>query len=322
MCRTGGRAPPTGNLVPVFGVPLTRWLGRRSPKPAQRANRGRATNLDRDRRRGNPVPEGHTIHRLARDHAAWFAGHRVVVGSAQGRFTAGAALLDGTRLESTEAYGKHLFHHYEGDRTVHIHLGLFGRVLRSAVPAAAPRPTSRYRVTGPSHVIDLVGATACELLIPEEVAGIRARLGPDPLRADADPDRAWATLQRRATPIGRALLDQRVVAGVGNVYRAEVLFVHGIHPERPARTLDRSEWDSIWSTLQGWLRRGVQERRIITVDPAEIGRSRSRITSAEATYVYRVERCRRCASPIRRWDLAGRWAYACETCQPPPAPDS
>jgi endonuclease-8 len=264
------------------------------------------------------VPEGHTIHRLARDHAAWFAGDVVHVSSPQGRFAAGAALLDGTVLTGTDAHGKHLFHRYDGGHTVHIHLGLFGKVFRHATPPPEPRDTVRYRVMNGGTVIDLVGAVACELLNDSEVAAITARLGPDPIRRDADPERAWAALQRRKVAIGRALLDQRVLSGVGNVYRAEVLFVHGVHPELRANALPRETFDAMWGTLVEWLRRGVRQRRIITVDRAEIGRPRGALKRSEATYVYKRETCLRCGSPIRRWDLADRWAYACETCQPPP----
>jgi len=267
------------------------------------------------------VPEGHTIHRLARDHAEWFAGRRVRVSSPQGRFL-GTADLDGRRLVATDAYGKHLLHRYEGGRSVHVHLGLFGKVRHHALGPRgrppAPRDTVRYRVVGAGHAIDLVGPTACELFDPAQVEALVARLGPDPIRDDADPERAWVKLQRRRSGIGRALMDQSVLAGVGNVYRAEVLFVHGLHPDVPADAVDRETWEAMWTTLVSWLRRGVRERRIITVDPAEVGVPRSRMRRADATYVYKQERCRRCGTEVRRYDLAGRWAYACETCQPPP----
>jgi endonuclease VIII len=281
------------------------------------------------------VPEGHTIHRLARDHGEWFSGRRVRVSSPQGRFDAAAAQLDGRRLVATDAYGKHLFHRYDDGRSVHIHLGLFGKVFHHALAERdappVPRDTVRYRVVTAgdgdrdgdgdgdgAHAIDLVGATACELLDEPQVDAIVARLGPDPIRDDADPERAWAALRRRSVSVGRALMDQAVLAGVGNVYRAEVLFVHGLHPDVPSRDVDRATWDAMWSTLVVWLRRGVKERRIITVDPKELGVPRSRIRRSDATYVYHQERCRRCGTAVRRYDLAGRWAYACETCQPPP----
>lgn len=263
------------------------------------------------------MPEGHTIHRLARDHAAWFAHGPVAVSSPQGRFV-GAELVDGRVLEGTDAVGKHLFHRYEGGAFVHVHLGLFGKFWSHPVPPPAPRDTVRMRLVNGQHAVDLTGATACELLGPDEVDAITGRLGPDPLRADADPERAWRALQRRTIGIGRALMDQAVIAGVGNVYRAEVLYVHGIHPETPSRDITREQWQAIWDTLVAWMRYGVRYRRIVTTDPDEIGRPRSRMRRHERVHAYRQDHCRRCGTAIRRWDLAGRWAYACETCQPRP----
>lgn len=263
------------------------------------------------------MPEGHTIHRLARDHARALKGQRLAVSSPQGRF-AGADVVDGCELVGTDAWGKHLFHLYEGERVVHVHLGLYGKFTRHApLPPPSPRDTCRMRIVGEEVAFDLVGPTACRLVTPDERDAIAARLGPDPLRRDADPERAWAALRRRRAPIGQVLLDQKVVSGVGNVFRAEALFVHGIHPERPATAIDRETWNGIWSTLTVMLRRGVTDRRIITVDPAEVGRrARSRLPRALATYVYRQEHCLRCGTPVRRWLLGGRWAYACPRDQP------
>ncbi len=263
------------------------------------------------------MPEGHTIHRLARDHASWFAGRPVAVSSPQGRFP-GADQVDGRLLESTDAYGKHLFHHYEGAAIVHVHLGLFGKFFNRGVPAPPPRDTVRMRLVTDEHCVDLTGATACELLTPDDVDAIVERLGPDPLRPDADPERGWQAIQRRSIGIGRALMDQKVLAGVGNVYRAEVLYVHGIHPEVPCRRITHDQWQAMWDTLVEWMRYGARHNRIVTTDPAEIGRPRSRMSRDDRVHVYRREHCRRCGTEVRRWDLAGRWGYACETCQPRP----
>jgi endonuclease-8 len=242
------------------------------------------------------VPEGHTIHRLALDHAELFAGRPVAVSSPQGRFL-DAAFVDGAVLEATDAWGKHLFHEYEGDRVVHVHLGIYGKFSTFPLPAPTPRETCRMRLVGGPAAVDLVGPNTCELLDHRGKAAVVARLGPDPLRPDADPDRAWAALRRRRSTIGQALMDQSVLAGVGNVYRAEALLAHGIHPSRPAASITRTEFDALWRTLVKLLRKGVRENRI------------------SGRRVYRQEACRRCGGPVRRWDLAGRWAYACEACQ-------
>lgn len=263
------------------------------------------------------MPEGHTIHRLARRHHEWVAGRPVAVSSPQGRFADGAALVDGHVLRSADAWGKHLFHHYDAG-VVHVHLGLFGRFFTHQGPPPEPRDTCRMRVATSPRTVDLVGAIDCELITPAEVEHIHERLGPDPLRDDGDPADAFAALQRRRVGIGRALMDQAVVAGVGNVYRAEVLFVHGLHPEVPANEVDEPTWLSMWGTLREWMRWGVRTGRIVTTDPDEIGRPRGRMRRDQSRYVYKVPACRRCGTEIRRWDLAGRWAYACESCQPPP----
>jgi len=263
------------------------------------------------------VPEGHTIHRMARQHRQWLSGQSVSVTSPQGRL-ASAPELDGRRLVATDAFGKHLFHRYDDHRSVHIHLGLFGKFFVHEGTPPPPRDTVQYRAGAGGRTIDLIGATTCELVTPDEVGAIIGRLGPDPLRRDADPDLAWRALQRRNVGIGRALMDQGVLAGVGNVFRAEVLFVAGMHPETPSREVARPQFDAMWDQLVQWLRWGTRTGRIVTMDPTEVGAAtRGRIRDADRTYVYKQETCRRCRSPIRRWDLAGRWAYACESCQVP-----
>jgi len=269
------------------------------------------------------VPEGHTVHRLARDLAADLAGAPVRASSPQGRFSGGAAAIDRRLLERTDAYGKHLFLEHEADLVVHIHLGLYGTFRRFLLPLPSPVGALRLRIEGEEAGWDLRGATACELLDPSGKAAIMARLGPDPIRRDADPERAWAALQRRRSTIGQALMDQSVLAGVGNVYRAEVLFAHGIHPLAPANQVKRPEWDAMWAWLVQAMRRGVEERRILTVDPREVGKPRSRSGVAgpagadRSCHVYKEAACLRCGTPVHRFDLAGRWAYACERCQAP-----
>ena len=194
---------------------------------------------------------------------------------------------------------------------MHVHLGLYGKFWPFSPPGQPTERQVRLRLEGATAGFDLTGPTVCELLDPDGVASVLNRLGPDPLRKDADPDRAWVKLARRRGPIGVAIMDQTVVAGVGNVFRAESLFVHRIHPERPANTLARPEWDGLWSTLRAMLRKGIRSGRIVTVDPRDPD-----VDDGRTRYVYKQDACARCGTPIRRWDLAGRWAYACERCQP------
>jgi endonuclease-8 len=243
------------------------------------------------------VPEGHTIRHCAIEHARLFTGQHVRVSSPQGRFP-DATLVDGARFVGTDAWGKHLFHEYEGDRFVHVHLGIYGTFTTHELPPPPPKETTRMRVVGDQVAVDLVGPNTCELLDEEGRDRVFARLGPDPLRKDADPDRVWQALRRRRIPIAQALLDQSVIAGVGNVYRAEALWTFHIHPLRPSNEVTRDEFDVLWKELVRLLRKGVREQRIATRN------------------VYRQEACKGCGGPVDRWDLAGRWAYACRACQP------
>src|SRR6059058_3796653 len=147
-----------------------------------------------------PVPEGHTLRRLAARHRALFAGRRVTVTSPQGRFTAGAALLSGRVLRDTAAYGKHLFHRYDLG-TLHVHLGLYGRFTDGTGEPPPPVGEVRLRMTTRKHWLDLRGPAACEVLDPAVVDALIGRLGPDPLRADADPGGAYARIRRSDKPL-------------------------------------------------------------------------------------------------------------------------
>ena len=264
------------------------------------------------------MPEGNTIHRLARIHNRDFAGRRVGARSPQGRFAREANRLDGRRFRRAEAYGKHLFHHWSGGLVVHVHLGMAGWFYRYARRIPEPKPTVRLRLETRAVTTDLIGPPTCELIPEFARRALLARLGPDPLREDFDPDRAWQTLQKRPRrALGDALLDQRVLAGVGNIYRAEALFLTGIHPLRPSGRVGPGEWESLWRTVRSLMRRGVVQAEIRTVLPGEppphplSGRG-----DGDAFYVYQRETCRRCGTAIREFPLSGRRMFACPRCQP------
>jgi len=261
------------------------------------------------------MPEGHTIHRAARKQREVLAGAPVQATSPQGRFADGAALIDGRVLRDIEAHGKHLLYRFDDDLTMHVHLGLFGRFFTHRAEVPEPRGAIRLRLVGRDAAVDLRGPTACELLEPDDELTLLARLGPDPLRPDADPDRAWHRISRSKREIGALVMDQSVMAGVGNVYRAEALHVLGIHPSREGRSLTRDEFDALWATVCRMLRDGERAGRIVTVSAADAGMPKSRIPRGERTYVYRQRECRSCGAPVAMWDMAGRRAWACEECQ-------
>jgi formamidopyrimidine-DNA glycosylase len=247
------------------------------------------------------VPEGHTLHRLALDQQE-LVGARVHAASPQGRFPAAdLARLDGARVAGIEAWGKHLLQHVDGAGAVHTHLGMRGITLRSS-PPVDPKPQVRLRLASDDVAWDLIAPMRCELLEDDEVAALLAGLGPDPLRPDADVARVRAALAVDDRPVGVVLLDQSVVAGVGNVFRAEALHAVGVHPDRPASALDDATFARLWQELVAMMGRAVDEGRIVTRPP-------------DGRAVYKQDRCADCGAPVAAYDLQGRTAYACPACQ-------
>jgi endonuclease VIII len=267
------------------------------------------------------VPEGHTLYRLARELSASFAGRPVHVTSPQGRFAAGAALVDGRVLDGVRSYGKHLFARFGGD-TVHVHLGLYGSVTSGTGEPPPARGALRMRwvadgLDGAGVWSDLRGPTACEVLTRREVDAILARLGPDPLRPRADGQRAHRRIAASRTAIGALLMDQTVLAGVGNVYRAELLFRHGVSPFRPGRGVDAALWQAMWADLVTLMRAGVRMGRIVTTRPEHRTRKRGAVQRDDAHYVYRRTGlpCRICGTPVQTEVMVGRNLYWCPVCQ-------
>jgi len=266
------------------------------------------------------MPEGHTLYRLAADISAAFSGQRVEVTSPQGRFS-DAVLVDGHVFEIAESAGKHLFIRFDTGPTIHVHLGLIGVF---SIDEGEPPPALgavRLRIVGPTAYADLRGATTCELITQEAVAMILATLGPDPLRLEADPGKAFARINRSRKPVGALLMDQSVLAGVGNVYRAETLFRARLHPLTPGNKVSKRRWNALWTDLVDLMEYGVQTGRIDTVrpehEPEAMGRQARVDDHGGEVYVYRRhgQACHLCGAVIRTRVLEGRNLFWCPTCQ-------
>ncbi|MEM9656213.1 MAG: zinc finger domain-containing protein, partial [Actinomycetota bacterium] len=225
--------------------------------------------------------------------------------------------------EDVEAVGKHLLYHWSSGEILHVHLGLFGKFHAFRGPTE-PTPTdgTRLALANDDVTIFLAGPTACDLVTPEEADAIRAKLGPDPL-APGQKKKAIARFSeavgRRKVPLGAVLLDQSVIAGIGNVFRAEVPYLAGIDPNRSARDTSDDERRELWDLATRELKRGLGSGRIATVDPAEVGATRrSQLDDDTRVYVYRRGGmpCHRCGTEIRQTEIANRKTWWCPTCQP------
>ena len=303
------------------------------------------------------MPEGHSVHRVARLFDELFTGSTVLASSPQGRFSDGAALLSGARVEGAEAKGKQLFMPFSTGGVLRVHLGIYGAwdvstlqgaSARAGSPSAeslgaprssrrrvgesdavvdpdepfppAPRGQVRLRLETQEVVADLRGPTACEVLTPDEAESVKRRLGPDPLidrgvRGQRD---FVSRIRSTSRAIGAVLMDQSVVSGIGNVYRAEILFRHGLDPHRPASSLEEETAIALWKDWTVLLKAGVKTGVMMTRDdltPAEHRRALRR--TADRYFVYKREGqpCRACGTPVVLEMMATRKLYFCPSCQ-------
>jgi endonuclease-8 len=325
------------------------------------------------------MPEGHSVHRIARQFERNFVGHRIAVSSPQGRFAEGAAVLNGTELTEVWAVGKQMFMGFAGDHWLRIHLGIYGAwdfsgdiqadaTIASAngrmgqtnqrgtvfdtegenslTSIGAPRKTRvrmaeaekesaldlatsfppepigqvRVRLLTDTVCADLRGPTACEVLTQEQVDAVLNRLGPDPQRDSSDEagQRFVDTIRKKNTAIGLLLMDQSVVAGIGNVYRAEILFRAGIDPYRPGKLITEDEAWALWRDWVYLLEIGVNTGQMMTIDGLEGEAWRKAMANrADRHWVYKREGmpCLKCGTNIRLDEMANRKLYWCPSCQ-------
>jgi endonuclease-8 len=155
------------------------------------------------------------------------------------------------------------------------------------------------------------------LLTDAERALVLGRLGPDPLRRRPDREAFVSRVLRSRAPIGTMLMDQSVVAGVGNVYRAEVLFRQRLDPFRQGRLHDAASLHAVWDDLVVLLRAGVRAGRIVTTLPEDRERPAGRPRRVDAHYVYGRAGlpCRLCGTPVQDALVAARRLFWCPVCQ-------
>ncbi|MGC5628764.1 Fpg/Nei family DNA glycosylase [Georgenia sp. Z1344] len=191
-----------------------------------------------------------------------------------------------------------------------------------------PRPTVRLRLLTDGVVADLTGPARCDLIDEGQKDAVHERLGPDPLRPDADPDRFVAAVRRTRRGIGELLMDQSVIAGVGNIYRAEALYRARIHPRTEGRAVSVARLRAMWDDVAGLLADGVEHGVIVTTRPEDRraprpdswARAAERATDEEADfrwYVYRRagRACHVCGQAVSIDDMAGRTVFWCGKCQ-------
>lgn len=263
------------------------------------------------------MPEGHTIRHLATLHENAFVGTTIEAASPQGRFADGATQLNGRTMTQATAHGKHLFLHFDDD-IVHIHLGLYGWFKLRKNKSQQPTENTRLRIMNGSYISDLSAPTKCEIIDADSVRKIKDRLGQDPLHADADKEKVWEKIKKSSKSIGALLMDQSVIAGIGNVYRAEILFLANQSPFVPGKQVTREVFDHIWNDSVRLLHIGAIDGRIMTVADQHMTGEEVKVHGcAQLSYAYKQtgSSCRICQTTIMQQEMAGRQLYWCPTCQ-------
>lgn len=267
------------------------------------------------------MPEGHTVHRTANEFNNLFAGKPLDVASPQGRFSESANLISGRGLLRANAIGKQMFLRFDNQLTLRIHLGIYGKWnyhYLSSEEATPPDPVGqvRARFSNAQAVADLRGPTVCEVITQDEVSQVELRLGPDPLNpnpGNREAERFIERVSRSKTAIGLQLMSQDVIAGIGNVYRAELLFRAGVSPHVPGNAVPKDVLQSIWDDSVKLLKVGVATGVMITRDEL----FKKRPTKSDRYFTYKREGlpCRVCGTNISIEIMATRKLYWCTGCQ-------
>ncbi|MDR6691037.1 endonuclease-8 [Microbacterium sp. 1154] len=329
------------------------------------------------------MPEGHSVHRIARQFERNIVGRTVSASSPQGRFVEGAAVIDGREALEVRAVAKQMFLRFDGDVWLRVHLGMYGAwdfsgevVVDATIASAngrmgqtnqrgtvlddepildaagensltsigAPRRARvrmseqttgleeqtewpppvvgavRLRLLTETTCADLRGPTACALQTPDEVAATIAKLGPDPLVDDLaeGEEQFTATVRKKPTAIGLLLMDQSVVSGIGNVYRAELLFRARQNPHTPGREVPEEVVRGLWRDWARLLPIGVETGQMMTMDdldPEAYRRAMAHRDDRHWVYHRAGLPCRVCGTTVLMEEAAGRKLYWCPNCQ-------
>src|SRR3954467_8905621 len=231
-----------------------------------------------------------------------------------------AAELEGERVAAVERRGKYLIFRFESGRVLLIHLRMTGSLRHTSGDLAEdPHRRAVVRLDNGSDVAyrDVRRFGTWLLLEPGELEPyLAARVGDEPLDALFTAARLGERLARRRAPIKAALLDQRTLAGLGNIYVDEALWRARINPLRPAESIDRTELRRLHKGIRAALKVGIARQGSTLRDYALPDGGTGSMQHEFKVYGRGGEPCDRCGTPIAKTRLAGRGTWFCPACQP------
>lgn len=230
--------------------------------------------------------------------------------------------VKGRRIIEVGRRGKNVLLRLDAERLVAVNLGMTGRLLPTAEQKhdrlAVGHPAVRFRLDdGEALVFDdtrRFGTVEC--LETDEWQIRSARMGPEPLESSFTGAVLWAGLRTSRSPVRSWLLDQRKIAGIGNIYANEALFLAGVHPQRPAKSVSREEAGALHRGLRRVLRKAIEWGGTTLRDYRTASGEEGRYARRLLVYGRDGEACSRCQSEVRRVVFGGRSAFFCPGCQP------
>jgi formamidopyrimidine-DNA glycosylase len=232
-----------------------------------------------------------------------------------------AAELTGARIERLGRWGKYMIWELDGDRSLIVHLRMTGSLLIDADPES---PYTRVRIElDDGHVLTYVdprrfGTAHLMLSTAAREEYLKARLGAEPLTPEFTAEYLRNEARGRTAPVKAFLLDQRRIAGVGNIYADEALHRAQVHPLRPAGTLTAPQWAALKVAIEDALAAGIDAKGASIDDFRHVDGARGSFQDRFLVHTRAGEPCPTCGTTIRKLVVGGRGTYVCEKCQPRP----
>ncbi len=232
-----------------------------------------------------------------------------------------AAELTGAQVQRLGRLGKYLIWELDGDRHLLVHLRMTGSLLLDAEPES-PYTRARFELDD-GHVLTYVDPRrfgTAHLMLSTEARDdyLNARLGVEPFTPEFTPEYLRAQARGRTAPIKSFLLDQRRIAGIGNIYADEALHRAGVHPLRPAGSLTLAQWRALKDGIEASLAAGIDAKGASIDDFRHVDGARGSFQDRFLVHTRAGEPCPTCGTPIRKLVVGGRGTYVCEKCQPKP----